>query len=70
MVLNSQDLKKIFNSEDNNKEFHVRVYTSHNLYEVNKVLLSGDTIIIFTGEVDNNEPTQEFNPEENEPVVA
>lgn len=52
-ILNSQDLKDIFNDKNNKKDYPVFVYTSYNLFQVKKVLLSDDKIIIFTGEVDN-----------------
>ncbi len=59
MILNSQQLKEIFNSKDNNKEFPVRIYSSYNLFEVSKVIFADGKIIIFTGDVDNIE----FGPE-------
>ena len=60
MILDSQDLKEIFNSKENDKEIPVRIYSGYNLFTVSKVVKSADSIIIFTGDADNMEPVQEF----------
>lgn len=64
MILNSQNLKQIFNSKDNDKEYPVRIYNSYNLFEVSKVVFADGKIIIFTGDADNIEPIEniEFGP--------
>ena len=66
MILNSQQLKEIFNSKDNDKEYPVRIYSSYNLFEVSKVVMSNDTMIIFTGDADNIQPTDDIDS----PMIA
>ena len=68
MKLNSQDLKKIFNDITNDKEYEVLVYSSYNLFQVKNVKLSGDKVIIFTGDTDN--PTDVETVDYYEPDIA
>lgn len=67
MILNSQHLKEIFNSKDNDKEYPVRVYSSYNMFEVTKVIFSDGKIIIFTGDANNIEPIEH---NEDGPMIA
>lgn len=53
MKLNSQELKKIFNDSNNDKEYDVLIYSSYNFFQVKNVKISGDKVIIFAGETDN-----------------
>lgn len=68
MKLNSRDLKKLFNDVSNDKEYEVLIYNSYNLFQVKNVKLSGDKVIIFTGDVDN--PTDIKTPDDYEPEIA
>lgn len=68
MKLNSQDLKKLFNDVSNDKEYEVLIYNSYNLFQVKNVKLSGDKVIIFTGDADN--PTDIKTPDDYEPEIA
>lgn len=71
MILNSQDLKEIFNSPENSKEFQVRIYNSYNLFEISKAVISNGTIILFTGDARNDETVAEPEPEDDDgPLVA
>lgn len=51
MILNSQDLKKIFNDPNNNKEYEVLVYTSFNHYPINNIIKEGNKIYIITEDI-------------------
>jgi hypothetical protein len=51
MILNSQDLKSIFNDPNNNKEFEVLVYTSFNHYPINNIIKDGNRIYIITEDI-------------------
>jgi len=70
MILNSQDLKEIFNSADNDREYPVRIYSGYNLFTVGKVVKSTDSIIIFVGEADNIDPNNSETEEDDTPLLA
>lgn len=68
MKLNSQELKKIFNDSNNDKEYDVLIYSSFNLFQVKNVKISGNKVIIFAGDADN--PTDIETPDHYEPEIA
>lgn len=65
-ILNSQDLKDIFNDKNNKKEYPVFVYTSYNKYPIENVIMADGEIIIITKEIggelvnDGKEEAQEI----------
>nr|QMP83204.1 MAG: hypothetical protein [Caudoviricetes sp.] len=73
MILNSQDLKNIFNDSNNNKEYEVLVYTSFNHYPINNIIKDGNKIYIITEEIGGtlvNEGKEEIEETNDGPMIA
>lgn len=73
MILNSQDLKNIFNDPNNNKEYEVLVYTSFNHYPINNIIKDGNKIYIITEEIGGtlvNEGKEEVEETNDGPMIA
>ncbi len=51
MILNSQDLKAIFNQSNNNKEYEVFVVAAFNEYLISDVMKDGNKIYIVTKDI-------------------
>lgn len=73
MILNSQDIKNIFNDPNNNKEYEVLVYTSFNHYPINNIIKDGNKIYIITEEIGGtlvNEGKEEVEETNDGPMIA
>ena len=72
-ILNSQDIKDIFNDKNNKKEYPVFVYTSYNKYPIENVIMADGEIIIITKEIGGllvNKDNEEVQEVDDGPMIA
>jgi len=76
MILDSQQLKEIFNDKNNKKAYPVYVYAAFNKYPIENVMIADGEVIIITQEiggtlVNSGDEEDKVEPEvDNGPMLA